>query len=109
ALTRAQMADYFRRRYVAPNILAVAAGNFDWNAFVKLIEQRCGHWESGPVGRRGLNQAKGAGGLHVIPKPKVAQEYVMMWAPAPAADDPLRYAAHILTSAVGDYTGSRLY
>src|SRR5437016_3124511 len=33
----------------------------------------------------------------------------MMWTAAPAADDPLRYAAHILTSIVGDYTGSRLF
>ncbi|MFL5342640.1 MAG: M16 family metallopeptidase [Gemmataceae bacterium] len=109
ALTRDQMADYFRRRYVAPNILAVAAGNFDWPNFVKLIEQHCSKWEPGPVGRRGLNQAKGAGGEHVIPKPKVAQEYVMMWSAAPTADDPLRYAAHMLTSVVGDYTGSRLF
>jgi predicted Zn-dependent peptidase len=109
ALTRDQMADYFRRRYVAPNILAVAAGNFDWPGFVKLIEQRCGDWESGKVGRRGLNQAKGAGGVHVIHKPKVAQEYVMMWASAPTADSPLRYAAHLLTSIVGDYSGSRLF
>src|SRR6266571_2936557 len=33
ALTRDQMAGYFRRRYIAPNILAVCAGNFDWNEF----------------------------------------------------------------------------
>ena len=109
ALTRDQMAEYFRRRYVAPNILAVAAGNFDWDAFVKLIERQCGKWERGPIGRRGLTQANGAGGTHVFPRPKVAQEYVMMWAAAPTADDPLRYAAHILSSVVGDYTGSRLY
>src|SRR5207302_771730 len=30
ALTRDQMHEYFSRRYVAPNITAVAAGNFDW-------------------------------------------------------------------------------
>jgi hypothetical protein len=32
-----------------------------------------------------------------------------MWCPAPAANSPLRYAAHILASIVGDYTGSRLF
>ena len=47
ALTRDQMADYFGRRYVAPNIVAVAAGNFDWPKFVALVEKACGHWPTG--------------------------------------------------------------
>src|SRR5262249_5080606 len=109
ALTRDQMADYFRRRYVAPNILAVCAGNFDWGEFVRLVEQKCGQWESGPTGRRGLTEAKGGGGEHVITREKVSQEYVLMWAAAPAANSPLRYPAHVLSSVIGDYTGSRLF
>lgn len=109
ALTRDQMADYFQRRYVAPNILVVAAGNFDWDRFVELIQSKCGRWASGPVGRRGLTRAQGPGGVHVIERPKVAQQYVLSWSAAPAADDPLRYSAHILSSIIGDYSGSRLY
>ena len=109
ALSREQMISYFRRRYVASNVLAVAAGKFNWDAFVSLIEQKTNRWESGPIGRSGLTEAKGRGGVHVIPRDKVAQEYVMMWAPAPAADSPLRYSAHILTSIIGDYSGSRLF
>ena len=109
ALTRDQMADYFRRRYVAPNILAVCAGNFDWPAFVKLMEEKCGHWEAGQTGRRGLTETKGSGGAHVITREKVSQEYVLLWSPAPTAESPLRYPAHVLTSVIGDYTGSRLF
>jgi len=109
ALGRDQMYDYFRRRYVAPNIIAVAAGNFDWNEFVRLIEGQCGKWESGPIGRRGLVEAAKRTGQKVIRREKLNQEYVMMWAPGPAGDSPLRYAAHVLTSIIGDYTGSRLY
>jgi predicted Zn-dependent peptidase len=109
ALKREQMVDYFQRRYVAPNILVVAAGHFDWPDFVKLIEGKCSEWQSGPTGRRGLNEAEGGGGLHPIRREKVTQEYVMFWAPAPAADSPMRYAAHVLSSIVGDYSGSRLY
>jgi predicted Zn-dependent peptidase len=109
ALKREQMLDYFQRRYVAPNILAVAAGNFDWPGFVKLIERHCAAWQSGPTGRRGLVEAKGRGGVHTIRREKVSQEYVTFWAPAPAADSMQRYAAHVLTSIIGDYTGSRLY
>jgi predicted Zn-dependent peptidase len=109
ALTRDQMFDYFRRRYVAPNILVVAAGRFDWPNFVQLIDRQCGKWNSGPVGRVSIGEAKGASGVHVLTRPKVMQEYVMMWSPAPTAYSSLRYAAHILTTALGDYTGSRLF
>src|SRR3954453_11574539 len=45
ALTRQQMADYHRRRYVAPNVTAVAAGNFDWDKLVELVATACNRWE----------------------------------------------------------------
>lgn len=108
ALTRDQMADYFSRRYVAPNIHVVAAGKFDWPTFVRLIEQHCGSWPGGQTGRKHLQPATGAGGTHVIQR-KAAQEYVLLKSPAPPTESPLRYAAHVLASAIGDYTGSRLY
>src|SRR5919197_5601683 len=41
ALTRDQMYDYFQRRYVAPNITVTAAGNFDWDRLVALVEEHC--------------------------------------------------------------------
>jgi predicted Zn-dependent peptidase len=109
ALKRDQMHDYFQRRYVAPNIVAVAAGNFNWNDFVRLVEGHCGKWESGPIGRRGLQEAKHRPGLKVMQREKLNQEYVMMWVPGPAADSPMRYAAHVLTSIIGDSTGSRFF
>src|SRR6266702_4633221 len=34
ALTHDQMHAYFQRRYVAPNVTVVAAGNFDWDGLV---------------------------------------------------------------------------
>ena len=111
ALKRDQMEAYFRRRYVAPNIHVVAAGNFDWKQFVSLVEKHCGDWPKGEAGRSEVRETKGTGGLHVVEKPreKVSQEYVMLISPAPAADSPLRYAATVLATVVGDYTGSRLY
>src|SRR5207237_2589901 len=35
-LTRDQMHAYFSRRYVAPNITAVAAGDFDWQHLAEI-------------------------------------------------------------------------
>ncbi len=110
ALAREQMLDYFRRRYAAGNIVAVAAGNFEWDAFVNLVREHCGEWNGAKAAMpRQKAEAPRRPGLHTIPREKLNQEYVMMWAPAPPADSPLRYAAHVLTSIIGDYTGSRLY
>src|SRR5262249_10924939 len=54
ALKREQMADYFQRRYIGPNVLAVAAGKFDWHELVGLIEKQCSAWPNGPTGRHQL-------------------------------------------------------
>ena len=51
ALSRDQMHAYFSRRYAAPNIVAAAAGNFDWADFVRLVSEACSGWEPGTVGR----------------------------------------------------------
>lgn len=109
ALTRDQMDAYFRRRYVAPNITAVVAGHFDWPRFVEMIETQCGRWEKGPAERTGLGETGGSGRFEVMIRQKVMQEHVILIAPGPAADSPLRYAADLLSMAVGDDSGSRLY
>jgi predicted Zn-dependent peptidase len=109
ALKRDQMYDYFRRRYVAPNILVAAAGNFDWPAFVALVEQHCGSWETGPVGREGLQEVPGDDRFEVMTRDKVAQEHVYLVGPGPAADSPLRHAAGVMLTILGDDSGSRLY
>src|SRR2546421_5117326 len=39
ALKRDQMHEYFRRRYVAPNITLAAAGAYEWQQLVELAEK----------------------------------------------------------------------
>ncbi|CAN5137858.1 pitrilysin family protein [soil metagenome] len=109
ALTATQMKTYFDRRYTAPNIIASVAGNFDWPAFVKLLEAKCGDWPSTKAPRNNLVAAKGAGGTHVIPKEGVVQQHMMVISPGPSAEDASRYAAATLGLAIGDETGSRFY
>ncbi len=109
ALTRDQMHAYFQRRYVAPNITVVAAGNFDWPRFIGIVEKHCGSWEKGSVGRDGVCETHGSGRFEVMTKEKVMQEHVILMTPGPAADSPLRHAADLLSMAVGDDSGSRLY
>jgi predicted Zn-dependent peptidase len=111
ALTRDQMARYFDQRYVAPNIQVVASGAFDWPDLVTRVEKACAHWPTGTAERTSRRETRGTGGLHVLPRPKdkVAQQYVMMVGPAPSANSPLRYAATLLTTVIGDSSGSRLF
>jgi predicted Zn-dependent peptidase len=109
ALKRDQMHAYFERRYVAPNVTVVAAGNFDWPGLVALVEKHCGGWNKGPVGRQGVRETRGAGTFHVVTKDKVTQEHIILISPGPPADSPLRHAADTLALALGDDSGSRLY
>ena len=81
ALTRDQMVAYHARRYVAPNILAAAAGKFDWDRFVELVASACGSWEKGPVGRDcvpgfrgGLRLRRRAAGLYPMRGPGPARQ-----------------------------------
>lgn len=109
ALKRDQMHAYFERRYVAPNITVVAAGNFEWKHLTRLVQQRCGVWNGGPIGRKGVRPTEGSGAFEVVQREGVAQEHVILISPGPPAHSPLRYAAGTLGMVVGDDAGSRLY
>jgi predicted Zn-dependent peptidase len=109
ALTRQQMFDYFTRRYVAPNITVVAAGNFDWAQLVRLVEERCGGWNAGPVGRQDVRPVPGSGAFEVFTRDKITQEHLVLISPGPSVESPQRYAADTLALVLGDDSGSRLY
>lgn len=107
ALTREQMVDYFQRRYRTSNIVVVAAGNFDFARLVADIERACGHWPNGPAPRQACAKPSAKPCLQVVGKEGVAQEYVISYAPGPANDSPLRYAASLLSMVIGDDSASR--
>lgn len=109
ALSRDQMHEYFRRRYVAPNIIVSAAGAFEWTQFVALIEKHCGAWESGPIGREGIGEAAPREDFKVITREQSAQEHVYLLSPGPSAESRFRHAASVMLTVLGDDSGSRLY
>ncbi len=109
ALSRDQMQGYFDRRYVASNILAVVAGNFDWVEYVRLIEAACATWSNTSAKRDSIHEARGKGGVHTVAKANATQQHVLVINPGPPAESPLRYAASTLAMAIGDETGSRIY
>lgn len=108
SLTREQMLSYFERRYSASNTVVCAAGALDFDLFVEQVRKCCGGWKSGEVARAHPQ-------FHVheeqflVPMKQANRAYLAWMCPAPAVQDPRRYAAAMLAQILGDSEGSRLY
>jgi predicted Zn-dependent peptidase len=107
-LTSEQMRQYHADHYLAGNITLAIAGNANWDTVQRLAEQYCGQWPSGKSDRP-TDEAQPAGAIKYVTKQSNQQQHIMQLAPAPAADNPLRYAAELLSVIVGDDSGSRMY
>jgi len=103
-----QMRAYFAQRYSPSNVTLVASGQVDFDQLIATAEKACGHWEEFE-GKRETPLARGRGGCDVLVKEQSTQEYVMQLLDAPAAKDDDRIAARVLTTILGDDSGSRLY
>jgi predicted Zn-dependent peptidase len=108
ALSRDQMKTYFDARYGPGNMVLAAAGNIDFDEFVKLAEKYCGHWP-----RVSVQRAYPAPTLHQkrrhIQDAKLKRHYIAGLCPGPSAQDDARYPAMVLSDVLGDHEGSRLF
>ena len=102
------MRTYFARRYSPANIVLAAAGRIDFDALVGTTEKVCGGWErvSSP---REISPPASKSGFEVVAKPTATQEYLLEMCDGPSATDNDRYAAKLMTTILGDDSGSRLY
>src|SRR5687767_10115843 len=107
-LARNQMLAYFEQRYSPRNMVLVAAGNVEFDSLVLQAQNYCGRWAMLEAPRP-ISPAQPRTDFQVIHKPLAVQQYVMQLAAAPAATDDDRYAARLLTTIIGDDTGSRLF
>ena len=108
ALKRDDMQQYFDRRYSPGNVTLVGVGNIDWDAFTAKAAETCSHWKPFDVDRT-LPPCAGTGVRTTVTDPKVNREHIGMMSPAPSAQEESRFAAQLLSTIVGDTTGSRLY
>ncbi|MBT3199624.1 MAG: insulinase family protein [Phycisphaerales bacterium] len=108
ALKRDDMQDYFDRRYSPGNVTLVGVGNIDWERFQTKADEMCAHWTPFDAGRT-LARCPGAATRSAIADPKINREQIGIMSPAPAAQDDSRFAAQLLSTIVGDTSGSRLY
>lgn len=104
-----QMRDYFHRRYAPENVVLAFTGNGKWPELLDLAKSRCDSWVPAGNAPRNTPPSTGLGGFRVIHRPEDMQQTIVMMASAPSLEDPLRHAAGVLATALGDASGSRLY
>ncbi|MCA9294403.1 MAG: insulinase family protein [Phycisphaerales bacterium] len=103
-----RMRTYFDTRYSPDNTVIALAGKMDFDAVVGQIAQQCGHWTRTGARRAAPRPATNLGELS-LRDAKVTRGYLLMLAPAPAAQDEDRYAAMLLSRVLGDADNSRLH
>lgn len=108
ALTRAQMKDYFDRRYAPSNICLVASGQFEWNRFIELAEKYCGNWQTFDVGRD-VKTHSPASKDQTYYKSNLNQAHILFMTGGASAQSEARIDLSVLSTILGDSTGSKLY
>lgn len=103
-----QMLEYHQSRYSADNLFIAAAGKVDFDALVTQATELCSAWESTGA-KRPKPPAAMDPQIEIKPHSASTQEYVLLLRDAPAAEDADRFAAKLLTTIVGDDSGSRMY
>ncbi len=104
-----QMRDYWKRRYVANNIILSVAGNFDWHHIVELAEKHCNDWRTGNSGRDISHYEPDQPINHIMVDENLKQQIMILAMPAVDVKDPDYYPAMLGGSILGDSDGSRLY
>lgn len=116
ALTRQQVAGYYRRRYRPPNIVIAAAGNLDHATVVRQV--RSAFKRAGAVGEPDALPAPPRAGTpnrHEVGHPvsvvnrRTEQANVVLGTPGMARTDDRRYALGVLNAALGGGMSSRLF
>ncbi len=103
-----QMRSYFQSHYSPGNIFVAAAGRVDFEALVEQVTQCCGDWKPQQVERE-IPPSKSTAGFESVCRSSATQQYVLQICDAPASEADDRYAAKLLTTMLGDDSGSRLY
>jgi predicted Zn-dependent peptidase len=107
-LKRDQMLGYFEQRYSPKNMVLAASGNLDFDSLILQAQNYCGRWAMFDAPRE-LPKPKPRQEFQVIHKPLAVQQYIVQLSPGPSATDADRYAARLLTTIIGDDSGSRLF
>jgi len=113
ALPVETMRDYHARRYAPNRMVLAASGAIDFAALVADARRWCGHWTPEPefaprlVASRPRSAAVSA--VQRIERPAATLAYAVHAVAGPDEHHADRFAAKLLTTVLGDSSGSRLY
>ena len=110
AMTREQVNRYYRRHYVPGNVTVAVAGNVKHDQVVAEVTKAVGDW-AGPKEstiRRAAPSSPAHGGAVLRHRP-TEQTHVVLGGPGLARNDDRRWAAGVLSQALGGGMASRLF
>jgi predicted Zn-dependent peptidase len=107
-LQREQMNAYFESRYAPNNMILTIAGNYDWQRVLEQVGTLTEKWKPSKTERTYPKLSAKTGSENELEQ-TLKRVHVAFYAPGVSAQDDLRYAAALLSSCIGDGTGSRLY
>jgi len=102
------MRDYFALKYSPANIVLAFAGRTDWDHVVGLAGTHCGSWSGGETARQAV-PPRGTGMFQALLREEDRQQTVIGVSDGPPLESADRYAAQLVSTVLGDHTGSRLY
>ncbi len=108
ALTSTQMREYFEQRYSPSNIVLTVTGAFNWEEIIELAEKHCGHWVGPKIGRDYQPHTASEKRLTKT-KEGMSTTYLSLLAPGPSIQSSDRYSMQLLSSVLGDSSGSRVF
>ncbi|WP_353945103.1 pitrilysin family protein [Streptomyces sp. HUAS MG91] len=114
ALSRGQIARFYRRHYDPTHLVVAAAGNVDHNKVVRQVRaafEKAGALtgSAAPLGpRTGRKTLRAAGRMELLGR-KTEQAHVILGMPGLARTDDRRWAMGVLNTALGGGMSSRLF
>ncbi|MBM3215014.1 insulinase family protein [Candidatus Poribacteria bacterium] len=108
SLERDEMLRYFAERYSPGNMVLAFVGNFDWAGLCRYTEDATSIWKPFDAARDAPRWEPNES-TRTVRDAKLKKAHLVWMMPGVSAQDPLRYAANVLATAIGDDVGSRLY
>jgi predicted Zn-dependent peptidase len=107
-LTSQQMRSYFDERYSPSNIVLTVTGAFEWEKIMDLAAKHCSHWKGPKVERSYENHIPAQRSIRKT-KEGINTTYLSLIAPGPSIQSEDRYSMQLLSSIMGDSSGSRVF
>jgi predicted Zn-dependent peptidase len=102
------MRAYHQSRYAPNNLTLVAAGAVHFEELVRSARALTADWTPSDVSRTRRLPEPSSESLEMV-HPPATQQYTLQYSPGPSYSDEQRYVARVMSSILGDDSGSRLF